>query len=173
MIIKNERQLSATRAKLEKLEAVARTATGPDVEVWRALATQLYVAIGDYESVRDGSETEFVLWSIDDLADGLIKARISRGWTQRKLAAELGVAEQMVQKDEAGGYERASLARLADVCDALEYELSGCLSPRKGTQESQIASPLVSIGQGTNYPLEPVSPRAAGSNLGFPAGSRI
>ncbi|WP_420877928.1 hypothetical protein [Streptomyces agglomeratus] len=32
---------------------------------------------------------------------------MARGFTQEKLADLLGVAEQQVQRDEAGGYERA------------------------------------------------------------------
>jgi HTH-type transcriptional regulator/antitoxin HigA len=53
------------------------------------------------------------------LAEALVKARIARGWTQRRLSDELGVAEQQVQRYEATGYVAASLARLADVADAL------------------------------------------------------
>ena len=46
-------------------------------------------------------------------------ARIARGWTQRRLAEELGIAEQQVQRYEATGYSSASLARFADIAEAL------------------------------------------------------
>jgi HTH-type transcriptional regulator / antitoxin HigA len=48
-----------------------------------------------------------------------VKARIARGWSQRRLAAGLGVAEQQVQRYEATGYRSASLARILDVAATL------------------------------------------------------
>jgi transcriptional regulator with XRE-family HTH domain len=63
----------------------------------------------------------------------LVKARIARGWTQKQLAAALGVSEQMVQKDEAGNYKRAGVARLAEVGDVLGYRLTGRLLPDGGS----------------------------------------
>jgi HTH-type transcriptional regulator / antitoxin HipB len=57
-------------------------------------------------------------------ADAFVKARIARGWTQRKLAEQLGVAEQQVQRYEATGYAAASLARLSDVAQALEMSVT-------------------------------------------------
>lgn len=53
------------------------------------------------------------------LATLLIKARIVRGWTQRRLADALGVAEQQIQRYESTGYRSASLARICDVAEAL------------------------------------------------------
>jgi HTH-type transcriptional regulator/antitoxin HigA len=50
--------------------------------------------------------------SLAGLADALIKSRIARGWTQRRLAETLGVAEQQVQRYESSAYRSASLARL-------------------------------------------------------------
>ena len=61
----------------------------------------------------------FAADSLAELATVLVKARIVRGWTQRQLAAALGVAEQQVQRYEANEYRSASLARLCDIADAL------------------------------------------------------
>ena len=57
------------------------------------------------------------------LPDLLVKARIVEGLTQRQLAERLGVAEEAVQRDEAGGYARAGLDRLARVAAALGVRL--------------------------------------------------
>lgn len=57
--------------------------------------------------------------SLAGLADALIKARIARGWTQRRLAEALGVAEQQIQRYESTAYRTASLARLCDIAEAL------------------------------------------------------
>lgn len=53
-----------------------------------------------------------------------MKARIARGWTQRRLAEALGVAEQQVQRYESTGYRSASLARICDVAAALDVAVS-------------------------------------------------
>ena len=57
--------------------------------------------------------------SLTGLATLLVKARIARGWTQRRLAEALGVAEQQIQRYESTDYRSASLARICDVADAL------------------------------------------------------
>jgi len=44
---------------------------------------------------------------------------VARGWTQRRLAEALGVAEQQIQRYESSAYRSASLARLCDIADAL------------------------------------------------------
>ncbi len=85
----------------------------------RAQADDLRVELADYELLKSGSTRTFEASSLRGLADALIKARIARGWTQRRLADELGIAEQQVQRYESTGYSAASLARLADITDAL------------------------------------------------------
>jgi HTH-type transcriptional regulator/antitoxin HigA len=50
--------------------------------------------------------------------------RIARGWTQRRLAEALGVAEQQVQRDESTDYRSASLARICDVAAALDVAVT-------------------------------------------------
>ncbi len=79
------------------------------------------------------------------LPDLLVKARIAEGLTQRQLAERLGVAEEAVQRDEAGGYARAGLDRLARVAEALgvRLRLTGVLAPG---------------GQGTASPARPLAP---------------
>jgi HTH-type transcriptional regulator / antitoxin HigA len=61
--------------------------------------------------------------SLAGLATLLIKARIARGWTQQRLADQLGVAEQQIQRYEATEYRTASLARICDVAAALSVEI--------------------------------------------------
>jgi transcriptional regulator with XRE-family HTH domain len=128
-MIRNDRQVSLAKTKLSRVRAAASDASAADAQVWTALAADLEAEIEGYEGIRDGHHTQFAVSSIDDLADAVVKARIAKGWTQRQLADELGVTEQMVQRDEAGGYERAGLARLAEVCDTLAFQLSGTLQP--------------------------------------------
>lgn len=54
----------------------------------------------------------------------------ARGWTQRQLADQLGIAEQQVQRYEAAGYRSASLARICDVAAALDVTITERVSLR-------------------------------------------
>lgn len=128
-MITNERQYEQTRKQLAMLESLlAATEAGDagddgfrDVQA-AGLASQiqdLRDEITDYEQLRDGGTTVFEATSLAGLAEALIKARIARGWTQRRLAEALGVAEQQIQRYESTAYRSASLARLCDIADAL------------------------------------------------------
>ncbi len=128
-MIRNNRQAAVTRRKYaELIEAAGRASAGQRsglLELAKDLARQL----DEYEGIRDGRTNVFVIDDVDDLGDALIKARLARGWTHRQLAGVLGVSEQMVQRDESHSYEHAGLARIAEVADALGYQLSGNLVP--------------------------------------------
>ena len=89
------------------------------IDATRSQADDLEEQVTAYEALRSGTVRTFEAATLLGLADALVKARVARGWTQRRLADELGVAEQQVQRYEATGYASASLARLADVADAL------------------------------------------------------
>jgi transcriptional regulator with XRE-family HTH domain len=129
-MIKNERQLSIAQAKHTELLTAAATANNEDdAAVFISLADDLAQEISEYVAVVTGEENVFKLESVDDLTEVVVKARLAQGWTQKQLADELGVSEQMVQRDEAGGYARAGLGRLADAVDALGYTLIGELRP--------------------------------------------
>jgi HTH-type transcriptional regulator/antitoxin HigA len=66
------------------------------------------------------------------LAEALVMAPVARGWTQRRLADELGVAEQQIQRYEATGYASASLARLARVATALGVTITETVTLDEG-----------------------------------------
>jgi HTH-type transcriptional regulator / antitoxin HigA len=128
-MITNERQYEQTRKQLSTLESLlASTQSGTagddgfrDIQA-AGLASQiqdLREEVAEYEQLRDGGTTVFEAASLAGLADTLIKARIARGWTQRKLADALGVAEQQIQRYESTAYRSASLARLCDIAEAL------------------------------------------------------
>ena len=62
------------------------------------------------------------------LPDLLVSARIAAGLSQRQLAERLGVAEEAVQRDEAGGYARPGLDRVAGAL-GVRLLLTGVLAP--------------------------------------------
>lgn len=134
-MITNEVQYRATRAHLEKFEEAernleARLGSTPtklarlEVDAVRAQASDLRAELDEYERLRSGEVSTFEGSSLAELATLLVKARIARGWTQRRLAEALGVAEQQVQRYESTGYRSASLARICDVAAALDVVVS-------------------------------------------------
>ena len=91
----------------------------------------------DFAGGRAAQEARFGGESFPDVVEasgsGLVFAeffRIAKGRTQRRLAEELGVAEQQVQRYESTGYASASLARLGDVAAALGAEARETVSWR-------------------------------------------
>jgi transcriptional regulator with XRE-family HTH domain len=130
-MIRNDAQLAVSRRKRSEAMEAATEATSFERDAYLEFARDIEREIREYLDVRDGRRRSFSIASFDDLPAALVKARIARHMTQRALAESLDVAPQMVQRDEAGGYERATATRLADVIDAVGYELVGVLAPRE------------------------------------------
>ena len=80
--------------------------------------------ISDYERLRSGQPEVFEANSLVDLSNGLIRARIASGMTQKDLAEKLGLKAQQIQRYESLGYSCASLTRLVEVIQALSIEVS-------------------------------------------------
>ncbi|WP_162834317.1 helix-turn-helix domain-containing protein [Amycolatopsis circi] len=133
VMIKNNRQLAVAREKLLALEASADEASDDMSKLtYMQLASDIRREIMDYESVKSGQIRVFAVSGLDDLGESVVRARLASGLTQKELAGQLDVSEQMVQKDESRSYESAGVARVADVIDALGYELIGTLRPKPG-----------------------------------------
>ena len=80
--------------------------------------------IDEYENLSSGKQTEFVVSSLQELPQALIKARIARGWTQADLANALMIKTQQIQRYEADDYCTAKLSTLIRVANALELDLT-------------------------------------------------
>jgi len=130
-MIRNDRQLSNTTQRRDEMLRAAQEFHGSDRQVYLDVVDELNSQIAEYLAVKSGQASIFRVNSIDDIPSALVKARIARGQTQSALAESLDVSEQMVQRDEAGAYEKASLARLADIADTLGYGLKGWFSPNE------------------------------------------
>lgn len=138
-MITNEVQYRATKTHaarfeegLRNLEARAE-ASDPkrrklEIAAVRSQLGDLEAEIAEYEQLRSGAVRSFEAGSLPELAVALVKARIAKGWSQRRLAEELGVAEQQVQRYESTGYTAASLARLCDVVAALGADVREVVS---------------------------------------------
>ncbi|MHB8263663.1 MAG: helix-turn-helix domain-containing protein [Acidimicrobiales bacterium] len=134
-MITNEVQYRGTKAHLSQFEKaisnLAQLEIPPDgrklhdlqLAALRSQADDLRAELNEYEELQSGAVTTFEASSLRDLADILIKARISKGWSQRRLAEELNVAEQQIQRYESTRYASTSLARLCDIAAALEVSV--------------------------------------------------
>ena len=135
-MITNEVQYRATKAHLARFEdamanLAARTEGGRpsrlaqlEMDAVASQAEDLRGELAEYEQLRSGAVSDFEAASLGDLATLLVKARIARGWSQRRLAEALGVAEQQIQRYESTEYRSASLARMCDVAAALGVRIT-------------------------------------------------
>lgn len=132
-MITNERQYRITRSKanrflraIEEFDAAERERSGVHPRLVQAeregiesQLADLREELAEYERLQSTDVSVISVVSIDELADGLIKARIAGGLSQRGLAERLGLKEQQIQRYEAERYASASYKRLCQVAHAL------------------------------------------------------
>jgi len=119
-------QLRTAAANLEAGLADADDRKLHQLQLDAALAQieDLVVEVDEYEQLRSGETTSFTADGLGEISTLLIQARIARGWSQRRLAEQLGIAEQQIQRYEANGYATASLVRLCEIAEALGLQIS-------------------------------------------------
>ena len=132
-MITNERQYKITRKKavgfaraIEQFDTMsqARTDVHPRLlraerEALKSQLTDLRSELDEYEQLKSAAISAISVASFDELANGLIKARIAAGLSQRALAQRLSLKEQQIQRYEAERYASASFRRLCEVAHAL------------------------------------------------------
>ncbi len=136
-MITNERQYRVTRKRAQEfaraIEAFdAGEYSGRDVhprlvqaerEAMESQLADLREELGAYEQLKSAGTTVISHASLEELADGLIMARIAGGLSQRALAHRLDLKEQQVQRYEAERYASASFRRLCQVANALKVRI--------------------------------------------------
>lgn len=132
-MITNERQYMITRRKArsfaraleEFVDPLGSRATMParlvraEREAMESQLRDLQDELTEYDRLKDADLSLISISSFDELADGLIKARIAAGLSQKALAERLGIKEQQIQRYEAERYSSASYQRLCQVSRAL------------------------------------------------------
>lgn len=136
-MITNERQYRITRRRaadfasaIKEFDAKARERTDVHPRLMRAEREAMNSQLADlreeleeYERLKAANPPVIPVASLDQLADGLIKARIAAGLSQRALADRLELKEQQIQRYEAERYASASYRRLCEVARALDIRL--------------------------------------------------
>ena len=142
-MIKNERQYRITRTQAERfLRTLGELRERPEganglhpmiaqaqVDAVSSQLADLEAELREYEAVKAGEFQVDELRVVADLPTLLIKARISRGLSQRELADRLGLKEQQIQRYEATDYTSAKWSRIREVAIALGIDLSNASSP--------------------------------------------
>ena len=136
-MITNERQYRITRRRAADFASAMkefdvksheRTDVHPRLlraerEAMNSQLADLREELEEYERLKATNPPAIPVASLDQLADGLIKARIAAGLSQRALADRLELKEQQIQRYEAERYAPASYRRLCEVARALDIRM--------------------------------------------------
>ena len=136
-MITNEKQYRITRNKaqsfaraIQEFDATSDERTDVHAKLLQAEREAMDSQLADlreeleeYERLKASDFSVISVASLEELADGLIKARIAGGLNQRALAQRLGLKEQQIQRYEAERYASASYRRLCQVARALEVRI--------------------------------------------------
>lgn len=130
-MIKNERQYKITRSKADEIRvAISELEQAPlpdglspemrelQVQALKGTLGDFEAELADFDALHDATLIEAT--GIEAFPTALIRARIARGLTQRQLADRLEIAEQSIQRYEAGDYAGVSFARLVEIAEALD-----------------------------------------------------
>jgi HTH-type transcriptional regulator / antitoxin HipB len=134
-MIQNERQYRITHTKLREFEQELAAINPQDPNLhprqivgWmnslNLTIRQLKQEIVEYEQLKSGNRSTFILNSLSDLPTVLIEARIAAGMTQKDLAEKIGIQEQQIQRYEANHYSSTSFGRLRAIASALRIEIT-------------------------------------------------
>ena len=177
-MITNERQYRITRAKLRRFQrALADFGKTPRegvhpllVKAERdALISQLEdlrAEIAEYDHLKSADVSVISISSFDELADGLIKARIAAGRSQRDLAEHLGLREQQIQRYEAERYGSASYRRLQEIANALGVRIhNDILMPIAPSNVESLLNKLRQVGIDREFLLSRLLPSADAARI--------
>jgi len=174
-MITNERQYKITRTEAEKFrQAIAEMKTGPverdgihprliqaEREALESQLIDLDTEIAEYEQLKAATAPVISVDSFDNLAEGLIKARISAGISQKELADRLGLKEQQVQRYEAERYASASYQRMCDISSAIGVRIRNeILLPVVPNDFGDLVRKLQQVGIDSNFLYSRLLPSA-------------
>jgi len=96
-----------------------RSGTALTKDFSRLADVRVWLDDAEYERLKTGDMPAISIGSFDELAEGLIKARIAAGLSQKVLAGRIGLKEQQIQRYEAERCASASYQPLRDISTAV------------------------------------------------------
>lgn len=144
-MLTNERQYRITRKKAFELRnaieefdshVALRRNTHPRIlkaerDALESQLDELNAELDEYEQLKSEEVSTITVDSLEELAHGLIKARIAGNLSQRALACRMGLKEQQIQRYEAEAYASASYRRLCEVARALDVRIEHAVLIRR------------------------------------------
>lgn len=184
-MITNERQYKISRSEADRFrKAIGDLAKGParaDVhprllqaerEAMESQLADLQAEIAEYDRLKSADLSVISINSFDELADGLIKARIAGGLSQKALADRLNLKEQQIQRYEAERYASASYQRLREIADALGVRIKNdILLPVAPNSFGGLVSKLRQVGLERDFLLSRLLPSADAARASGEVGS--
>lgn len=130
-MIHSDKQYNVSVDQLSKLKDALSAAIGQDtrddwaheleIDALKSQIAELEADIAYYQALKSGEITVAKSHSLESLPATLVQARIAHGMSQSDLADALGLRLQQVQRFEASEYMGASLGRLIQVANILNY----------------------------------------------------
>jgi len=171
-MITNERQLQISKAQADRFRESLQALEGgsldesdlhplikkAQIEAVRGQLATLMTEIHEYEMLRSGKVKSIELGSLAELPEGLIRARIATGLTQRELATRLGLREQQIQRYESTRYDGVSFARIVDVADALGVRVRKRLELLNTSSPEAVVKRFHSIGLDEGFIRKRIAP---------------
>ncbi|RBP05026.1 helix-turn-helix protein [Roseiarcus fermentans] len=173
-MITNERQYRITRSEADRfrkaISELANATVRPDVhprllqaerEAMESQLADLEAELAEYDRLKSADLSMISIDSFDELADGLIRARIASGLSQKALADRLGLKEQQIQRYEAERYASASYQRLREIASALRVRIKNdILLPVAPANFGGLVSKLRQVGLDRDFLLSRLLPSA-------------
>jgi transcriptional regulator with XRE-family HTH domain/Zn-dependent peptidase ImmA (M78 family) len=184
-MITNERQYKITRSEADRFrKAIGELANGPERasvhprllqaerEAMESQLADLHAELAEYDRLKSADLSVISINSFDELADGLIKARIASGLSQKALADRLGIKEQQIQRYEAERYASASYQRLREIAGALRVRIKNdILLPVAPDGFVALVSKLRQVGLDREFLLSRLLPSADAARASGEVGS--
>lgn len=132
IISKKDYQASVNKIKLYEQERVAQVeklrgegVSEANIKSILAPTDSFYAGIKDdvliYEQIVSGQMPEYFKF-VENMGRLLVALRMRRGWSQSRLAEELGVAKSQVCRDEKNEYHGASIQKFNKITKVLGYK---------------------------------------------------
>ncbi len=130
-------------------------------EAMESQLVDLQAELAEYDRLKSADLSVISIGSFDELAVGLIQARIASGLSQRALADRLGIKEQQIQRYEAERYASASYQRLREIANALGVRIrNDILLPVAADSFGGLVSKLRQVGLEREFLLSRLLPSA-------------